>query len=63
MAIATVVRFDNLVTNFHNLKEIFKFYFVSGIILQISMVLGIVYLSLVMVLIPEVRGEKKTQLY
>lgn len=40
MAIATVVRFCKLMTDFLNLKEILKFYLTSGIILQISMVLG-----------------------
>lgn len=43
MAVATVVRFDNLVTNFLKKKKK-KFYLVYGIILQISMVLRIVSL-------------------
>lgn len=44
IAMATVVRFDNLVTNFFHLKEIFKSCLVSGIILQVSVVLGVVSL-------------------
>lgn len=44
MAIATVARFDNPMTNFLNVRKKIKFYLVSGIILQISMVLGTVSL-------------------
>lgn len=62
IAMATVVRFDELVTNFFNLKEIFKSCLVSGIILQVSMVLGVVSLSLDRVLTPEVRGERENDL-